>query len=209
MTLAIQEALKRNGFDKNVRAVSGYLVGRQSGGGGGGVSGVTRGGGGAGGGGGGPTAAAHAWLEVDGRVLDVVSDGLALCEAARRAGIDYSDERAMEEKFGGDVLRLGEYSPEALRPLTVLNVPVPVGGTATETLPRGLTMKTPPATVSGAAEAVALVHRYTEVLGVSNPSVHVNEMPAEVRDVYQRIAGIQLETVGHEKDRAARLQEAA
>ena len=108
MTLAIQEALKRNGFDKNVRAVSGYLVGRQSGGGGGGVSGVTRGGGGAGGGGGGPTAAAHAWLEVDGRVLDVVSDGLALCEAERRAGIDYSDERAMEEKFGGDVLRLGE-----------------------------------------------------------------------------------------------------
>jgi len=45
---------------------------------------------------------AHAWLEVDGRVLDVCSDGLALCEAARRAGIDYSDEPAMEELFGRD-----------------------------------------------------------------------------------------------------------
>ena len=69
-------------------------------------------------------------MKVDGRVLDVVSDGLALCEAARRAGIDYSDEPAMEEMFGRDVLALGEYTPSALRPLTVLNVPVPVGGRA-------------------------------------------------------------------------------
>lgn len=141
-----------------------------------------------GGGGGDPTAVAHAWLEVDGRVLDVVSDGLALCEAARRAGVDYSDAAAMEGMFGRDVLALGEYSPWARRPLTVLNVSVPVGGTETQTLPRGLTLKTPPPTVRGATESVALVHRYTELLGEVDPGTRVSEMPAEVREVYQRVA---------------------
>ena len=33
----------------------------------------------------------HAWLELEGRVLDICTDGLALCEAARRASVDYSD----------------------------------------------------------------------------------------------------------------------
>ena len=87
---------------------------------------------------------------------------------------------AMEERFGRDVLAIGEYKPAALRPLTVLNVPVPVGGTATKTLPRGLTLKTPPATVPGAAESVALVDRYTTVLSEDDPGAHVSEMPAEM-----------------------------
>lgn len=103
VTLAVHQALKRNGFAKNVRAVAGYAVVPSSRGRGtGGVPGP-------------PAAVAHAWLEVDGRVLDVVSDGLALCEAARRAGIDYSDAPAMEEFFGREVLALGEYTPEARR----------------------------------------------------------------------------------------------
>lgn len=74
---------------------------------------------------------------------------------------------------------------------------------------RGLTLKTPPANVPGAAESVALVHRYSDVLSEEDPAVHVREMPAEVREVYERIANIQLETVDHEWDRTARLKETA
>ena len=48
-----------------------------------------------------------------------------------------------------------------------------------------------------------------KVLAEVDPGAHVSEMPAEVRKVYERIAGIQLETVDHEWDRTARLQEAA
>jgi len=191
VTLALFQALKRNGFSKNVRAVAGFMVVP-------GGDGKVKTGGGSSGDGKGttPTAAAHVWLEVDGRVLDVVSDGLALCEAARRAGIDYSDEPAMREMFGRDVLALGEYKPWAQRPLTVLNVPVSVGGSTTAMLPRGLTLKAPPASVPGAAEAMALVLRYQAVLRDEHPGALVSEMPVEVREVYERIAGIQLETVG-------------
>ena len=48
----------------------------------------------------------------------------------------------------------------------------------------------PPESVLGAAEAVALVQRYTEVLEAGTSESLVREMPAEVRDVYARIAGI-------------------
>ena len=99
---------------------------------------------------------------MDGRVLDVCSDGLALCEAARRAGIDYSDEPAMEELFGRDALAMCNYTPAQQRPLTILNVAVPVGGAGTAVVPARLTLKTPPPSVPGAAEAQALVKRYTE-----------------------------------------------
>ena len=194
VTLGIRQALRRLGYDKNVRAVAGYVVGRSPG--------TDRGAKGS------PTATAHTWLEVDGRVLDVASDGLALCEAARRVGVDYSDPAAMGAAFSSDVLALGEYSPDARRALTVLNVDVPVGGTRTTTLPRGLTLATPPDDVAGAAEAVALTGRYAAVLGDDDPEAWVGEMPAEVRMVYERIAGIQLETVEHESVRDARLREA-
>jgi len=54
------------------------------------------------------------------------------------------------------------YSPAAQRPLTILNVAVPVGGAGTAVVPARLTLKTPPPTVPGAAEAAALVTRYTQ-----------------------------------------------
>ena len=133
MTLAILEALRRNGIidgftadddagdanategtttNKTVRARAGYRAGDVA------ADGEPC------------RAVPHAWLELEGRVLDICTDGLALCEAARRASVDYSDADAMRALFGGDALRLGSHAPDARPPLTVLNVPVPVGGRA-------------------------------------------------------------------------------
>ena len=52
-------------------------------------------------------AAAHCWLEIDGRVLDAAADGMALCDAARRLGVDYSDPERMAERLGTEALRAG------------------------------------------------------------------------------------------------------
>jgi len=139
VALAVREALRRNGFDgPGTRVRSGY---------------VSRG----------AIARAHAWLEIDGRVLDVCDDGLALCEAARRAKVDYGDARAMREAFGDDALLAGEYSPKSRRPLTVLDVKVPVGGVSMKTSAAGLTLTPPPSNVAGAAEAVATNEKFRRV----------------------------------------------
>ena len=97
-------------------------------------------------------------------MLDICTDGLALCEAARRASVDYSDADAMRARFGGDALRLGSHAPDARPPLTVLNVPVPVGGTRTMTVPVRLTLRDPPASVPGAARAVQTAAGYRAAL---------------------------------------------
>ena len=81
VTLGIREAMIANGFGDSVRAVAGYVS----------IGGEGR---------------AHAWLEIDGRVLDVAGEGLALCEAARRLGVDYSDVQDMRSAFGPDALAL-------------------------------------------------------------------------------------------------------
>ena len=160
----------------------------------------------------------HAWLELDGRVLDVCADGLALCEAARRASVDYSDAEAMRARFGGDALRLGGHAPDARPPLTVLNVPVPVGGTRTKTVPVRLTLRDPPASVPGAASATRTVAGYRAALRACARSGEgaagaeravaalVDEMPAEVKAVFERVAGAQLDVVGDEKSRISRLR---
>lgn len=33
----------------------------------------------------------YVWLEIEGKVFDVCSSGMILCEAARRSGVDYDD----------------------------------------------------------------------------------------------------------------------
>ena len=83
----------------------------------------------------------------------------ALCEAARRASVDYSDTNAMQTRFGDDALRLGGHAPNARPPLTVLNVPVPVGGTRTVTVPVRLTLRDPPSSVPDAAQSTRTVAR--------------------------------------------------
>ena len=153
-------------------------------------------------------------------MLDVCADGLALCEAARRASVDYSDVDAMRARFGGDALRLGGHVPEARPPLTVLNVPVPVGGTRTKTVPVRLTLRDPPASVPGAARATRVVAEYRAALracagtGADAASAEravqelVDEMPREVKAVFDRVAGVRLDVVGDEKARVSRLREA-
>ena len=178
-----QAALRANGVE-GVKARAGYLASENEWG---------------------KCAEAHAWLEVDGRVLDIVADGLALCEAARRAGVDYADPAAMEDKFGADALAVGEYNAAGQKPLTILNMTVHVGGEG-QTAPRPkLTLKTPPESVPGAPEAIDLVERFAEVLS-GGAEGHMERMPAEVREVYERIASIRVETVEDEQTRAQRLK---
>jgi hypothetical protein len=159
----------------------------------------------------------HAWLELDGRVLDVCTDGLALCEAARRASVDYSDTNAMQTRFGDDALRLGGHAPNARPPLTVLNVPVPVGGTRTVTVPVRLTLRDPPSSVPDAAQSTRTVAGYRAALRAcagadaaacaAAVAALVDEMPSEVKAVFHRVASVKLDVVGDEKARVARLGE--
>ena len=159
----------------------------------------------------------HAWLELDGRVLDVCTDGLALCEAARRASVDYSDTNAMQTRFGDDALRLGGHAPNARPPLTVLNVPVPVGGTRTVTVPVRLTLRDPPSSVPDAAQSTRTVAGYRAALRAcagadaaacaAAVAALVDEMPSEVKAVFHRVASVKLDVVGDEKARVARLEE--
>ena len=214
MTLAILEALRRNGIidgftadddagdanategtttNKTVRARAGYRAGDVA------ADGEPC------------RAVPHAWLELEGRVLDICTDGLALCEAARRASVDYSDADAMRARFGGDALRLGSHAPDARPPLTVLNVPVPVGGTRTMTVPVRLTLRDPPASVPGAARAVQTAAGYRAALRAcaADPGAVarlVDEMPFEVKAVFHRVASTKLDVVGDEKARVARLK---
>ena len=182
VTLGIREAMIANGFGDGVRAVAGYVS----------IGGEGR---------------AHAWLEIDGRVLDVAGEGLALCEAARRLGVDYSNVQDMRSAFGPDALRFGGYTPDARRPLTVLNHVVPTGGVRTKTTRPGLTLRAPPDGVPGAEEAAAMSLGYARILSEPRDALGrtVGEMPGEVADVFHRVASTRLDLVVDERQRAARL----
>ena len=149
-------------------------------------------------------AKAHAWLEIEGgKVVDVCVEGLALAEAARRAGIDYDDEEAMRQRFGEEALTYGAYSPgpeSALRPMTVLNVVVHTAGS--KTTPKkpasGLTLKPPPATVAGAARAVEGVR------AVESNVIHGDwraTAPKEILPGLEAIASARVETVASQEER--------
>ena len=149
-------------------------------------------------------AKAHAWLEIEGgKVVDVCVEGLALAEAARRAGIDYDDEEAMRQRFGDEALAYGAYSPgpeSALRPMTVLNVGVHTAGS--KTTPKkpasGLTLKPPPATVAGAAEAMERV-RAVE-LNVIHGDWRATA-PKEILPGLEAIASARVETVKSRREK--------
>ena len=149
-------------------------------------------------------AKAHAWLEIEGgKVVDVCVEGLALAEAARRAGIDYDDEEAMRQRFGDEALAYGAYSPgpeSALRPMTVLNVGVHTAGS--KTTPKkpasGLTLKPPPATVAGAAEATERV-RAVE-LNVIHGDWRATA-PKEILPGLEAIASARVETVKSRREK--------
>lgn len=149
-------------------------------------------------------AKAHAWLEIEGgKVVDVCVEGLALAEAARRAGIDYDDEQAMRQRFGDEALTYGAYSPgpeSALRPMTVLNVGVHTGGSKTppKKPASGLTLKPPPATVAGAAEATERV-RAVE-LNVIHGDWRATA-PKEILPGLEAIASARVETVNSRREK--------
>lgn len=149
-------------------------------------------------------AKAHAWLEIEGgKVVDVCVEGLALAEAARRAGIDYDDEEAMRQRFGDEALTYGAYSPgpeSALRPMTVLNVGVHTAGS--KTTPKkpasGLTLKPPPATVAGAAQATERVRAME--LNVVHGDWRATA-PKEILPGLEAIASARVETVKSRREK--------
>ena len=80
VALALKSAIERNGDDREIRAgewcpaVASVRV----------LAGERR-----------REARARAWVDVEGKIVDACAPGTALCEAARRAGVDYDDESAM------------------------------------------------------------------------------------------------------------------
>ena len=158
-------------------------------------------------------AAPHAWLEVGGKVLDVCVEGLALAEAARRAGVDYDDEEAMVAQFGEVALRDAAYAPgpRGLRPLTVLNHAVHPGGSAASERKAayGLTLNAPPPSVKGAAEAVTKAEYFRRVVAQDDDATFLGTMPDRVRATYDAIASIRIETVDSQAARLDALQNAA
>jgi len=158
-------------------------------------------------------AAPHAWLEVGGKVLDVCVEGLALAEAARRAGVDYDDEEAMVARFGEVALRDAAYAPgpRGLRPLTVLNHAVHPGGSAASERKAayGLTLNPPPPSVKGAAEAVTKAEYFRRVVAQDDDATFLGTMPDRVRATYDAIASIRIETVDSQAARLDALQNAA
>ena len=113
----------------------------------------------------------------------------------------------MAEAFGPDALRFGGHEPNARRPLLVLNMSVPTGGTSTALARPGLTMREPPANVPGCEDAAETNARFAAVLSEPRTrlSDRVREMPEEVADVFHRVASTRLDLVGDERQRAARL----
>ena len=151
-------------------------------------------------------AAPHAWLEIHGKVLDVCVEGLALAEAARRAQVDYDDEEAMNEHFGEATVRAAAYAPgpRGVRPLTVLNRAVQLGGSAASErrAAYGLTLTPPPSSVKGAAEAVEKAEYFKRVVAADDDDAFLNAAPERIRATYDAIASVRIETVNSQ---AARL----
>jgi len=197
MALALEEAMKRNGDRREVRVVVGYAL-----------CALTEDA---------SEATAHAWLEIEGKVLDVCAPGMILCEAARRSGVDYDDRDAMTAQFGAEALLAAGYAPATKerptrhRPLTVLNVAVPIGGSRgvrAKTKPgHGLTLKPPPAGVRGAANAQKRVEFFkSQVLGagVLGTEKFKDAAPPAARAAYERVVAARVETVRSREDRLER-----
>ena len=197
ISLALEEAMKRNGDRREVRVRVGYAL-----------CAMTEDA---------SEATAHAWLEIEGKVLDVCSPGMILCEAARRSGVDYDDRDAMTAQFGAEALLAAGYAPATKerpmrhRPLTVLNVAVPLGGSRgarEKTKPGyGLTLKPPPAGVRGAANAQKRVEFFqSQVLaaGVLGIEKFKDAAPPAARAAYERIVAARVETVRSREDRLER-----
>ena len=105
----LKSAIERNGDDREIRVVVGYAAVTTYDA----ETGERR-----------REARARAWVDVEGKIVDACAPGTALCEAARRAGVDYDDESAMATEFGRETLDASGYAPsiDHSRALVVLAV---------------------------------------------------------------------------------------
>ena len=216
VALALKSAIERNGDDREIRVVVGYAAVTTYDA----ETGERR-----------REARARAWVDVEGKLVDACAPGTALCEAARRAGVDYDDESAMVTEFGRDTLDASGYAPsiDHSRALVVLGVAVPLGGSVaaasarreaqmtnkggkrTSSSSHGLTLRPPPSDVEGAEEAVRRVTYYRERVldgGMIGIEQFRDASPPEARACFDVVADAVVETVASREDRITRVETA-
>jgi len=205
IALALKRAIERNGDDREIDIVVGYASVTTYDA----ETGERR-----------REARARAWVDVGGKIVDACAPGLALCEAARRAGVDYDDEDAMTTEFGRETLRASAYVPsiDHSRALVVLGVAVPTGGSVaaasarraarrTSSTTHGLTLRPPPMDIDGAEEAVRRARYYRErvldggILGIER---FKDASPPEARACFDVVADAVVETAVSREERIAR-----
>ena len=208
IALALKRAIERNGDDREIQILVGYAAVTTYDG----DTGERR-----------REARARAWLDVGGKIVDACAPGLALCEAARRAGVDYDDEDAMTTEFGRETLRASAYVPsiDHSRALVVLGVAVPTGGSVAAASARraarctptptptthGLTLRPPPMDVDGAEEAVRRARYYRERVldgGMMGIERFKDASPPEARACFDVVADAVVETAVSREERIAR-----
>ena len=217
VALALKSAIERNGDDREIRVVVGYAAVTTYDA----ETGERR-----------REARARAWVDVEGKIVDACAPGTALCEAARRAGVDYDDESAMVTEFGRETLDASGYAPsiDHSRALVVLGVAVPLGGSiaaasarreaqmtnkggkrTTSSSSHGLTLRPPPSDVEGAEEAVRRVTYYRERVldgGMIGIEQFKDASPPEARACFDVVADALVETVASREDRITRVETA-
>ena len=217
VALALKSAIERNGDDREIRVVVGYAAVTTYDA----ETGERR-----------REARARAWVDVEGKIVDACAPGTALCEAARRAGVDYDDESAMATEFGRETLDASGYAPsiDHSRALVVLGVAVPLGGSVaaasarreaqmtnkggkrtTSSSSHGLTLRPPPSDVEGAEEAVRRVTYYRERVldgGMIGIEQFKDASPPEARACFAVVADAVVETVASREDRITRVETA-
>lgn len=192
VSLALRRAMEANGERREIKTVVGYASDC-------GDDGRAR-------------ATEHAWLEIEGKVIDVCAPGVALFEAARRFDVDHEDEEAMLEVFGEDALRGSGWfnRRDKRRPLTVLNVAIPIGGARSSANVKpasGLTLKPPPMSIDGADRAIERARYFLERVlaeGEAGERDFIAAAPPLARALYERIASARIETVDSTDERLAR-----
>lgn len=131
----------------------------------------------------------HSWVEVDGRVIDVANDTLALLETAKETGIaDHTDVLQMEKEFDMKLfpyLKNGKL--ESGRGLVVLNEKVFVGYSPNYYVSFSpLTEVTPPAEIEGAVHATEVIQSWRHALN-ENKTITQLVDAFEINDTLEKV----------------------
>ena len=138
--------------------------------------------------------AAHMWIEVDGRIVDVGYNTTYIFEDARRAGLDLSDENLVRSKVGSRTSPLleGILSGKRRLSLAVLDEVVKVGPEAWDE-GDGCTVELTsdaPDDAEGVDEARSMKRAFEDI--ISNEEVNqfwLDGMPPEYRRIYADLGG--------------------